>query len=205
MGFMTLQELEDATEKVNLYALGVLAPPRYEHSVRVAVLAREMCSRFGADPVAGYLAGIAHDMCKSAKERWLLSMALRDGQPIVDVEEKKPSLLHGRAAAVLLETDFGISDLSVLDAVRHHTFGAPAMDALGKIIFVADKVEPGRTGLDGEWLERLHASDLDGMTTMVLEHNISYLDSRGKSVSPVTREMLASLKHKKLSNMLGGT
>ncbi len=191
---MTLEELESVTEKVNLYALGVLAPPRYDHSLRVATMARDMCVRFGVDPVEGYLAGIAHDMCKSGRERWLLAMALRDGQPIVEVEEKKPSLLHGRAAAILLESDFGVTDRSVLDAVRHHTFGAPGMDALGKIIFVADKVEPGRTGLDPEWLERLHRADLDGMTAMVLELNIAYLDSRGKSVSPVTREMLASLK-----------
>ncbi len=202
---MTVAKLEEVTERVNLYALGVLAPPRYEHSVRVAELARAMCVRFGADPVAGYLAGIAHDMCKSAKERWLLSMALRDGQPIVEVEEKKPSLLHGRAAAVLLESEFAIEDRSILDAVRHHTFGAPEMDSLGKIIFVADKVEPGRNGLDPAWLARLNESDLDGMTTMVLEHNIGYLDSRGKAVSPVTREMLASLKGRQLSNTQGGS
>jgi len=191
---MTVEQLEAVTEKVNLYALGVLAPPRYEHSLRVASLSREMCERFGEDPVRGYLAGIAHDMCKAGKERWLLSMALRDGMPIVEVEEKKPSLLHGRAAAVLLESDFGVTDPSILDAVRHHTFGAPGMDALGKIIFVADKVEPGRTGLDPDWLVRLESADLDGMTAMVLELNIGYLDSRGKAVSPVTREMLASLK-----------
>lgn len=191
---MTVEQLEEVTEKVNLYALGVLAPPRYEHSVRVATLARDMCRRFGVNPVAGYLAGIAHDMCKSAKERWLLAMALKDGLPIVDVEEKKPSLLHGRAAAILLESDFGIVDRSILDAVRNHTFGARGMDDLGKIIFVADKIEPGRSGLEPEWLERLNAADLDTMTMMVLELNIRFLDSRGKTVSPVTREMLASLK-----------
>lgn len=191
---MTVEQLEEVTEKVNLYALGVLAPPRYEHSLRVASLAKDMCRRFRADPVSGFLAGIAHDMCKSAKDRWLLAMALKDGFPIVDVEEKKPSLLHGRAAAILLESDFGIADSSILDAVRHHTFGAREMDDLGKIIFVADKIEPGRSGLDPDWLDRLNASDLDTMTMMVLEHNIAFLDSRGKAVSPVTREMLSSLK-----------
>ncbi len=194
MGSMLPETLKEITERVNLYALGVLAPPRYEHSLRVAILSREMAERYSVDPVAAYLAGIAHDMCKSSRERWLLAMALKDGLPIQEVEEQKPSLLHGRAAAVLLQSDFAVEDDSILDAVRHHTFGAADMDSLGKIVFVADKIEPGRTGLDPDWLRRVHEQSLDGMTRMVLEHNIGYLDSRGKSVSPVTRAMLASLQ-----------
>jgi len=177
-----------------VYALGVLAPPRYAHSVRVAVLARDLCLRFGVDPCDGFLAGIAHDMCKSGKERWILSLVSQDGDPVVGIELEKPSLLHGRAAAVLLAGEFGIADRSILDAVKHHTFGAPAMDALGKILFVADKIEPGRTGLDPDYRKKILASDLEGMTRLVLEDNIQYLESRGKAVSPVTLRMLESLK-----------
>ncbi len=194
---MNIDELKRITEKVNLYGLGVLAPPRYEHSVRVAVLVRELCLRFGVEPCSGYLAGIAHDMCKAGKERWILSLAGQDGLPVIGIELEKPALLHGRAAAVLLNTEFGVTDRSVLDAVRHHTFGAPDMDALGKIVFVADKIEPGRTGLDPGKRKKILDSDLDGMTRLVLEDNIQYLEARGKPVSPVTLLMLESLKARK--------
>ncbi len=194
---MNIDELKQITEKVNLYALGVLSPPRYEHSVRVAVLVRELCLRFGVEPCDGYLAGIAHDMCKSGKDRWLLSLASQDGEPVKAIELEKPALLHGRAAAVFLTNEFGIIDPSVLGAVKHHTFGSPDMDALGKILFVADKIEPGRTGLDSRYREKILASDLDGMTRLVLEDNIQYLETRGKSVSPVTLRMLESLKKRK--------
>lgn len=194
---MNIDELKQITEKINLYALGVLSPPRYEHSVRVAVLARDLCRRFGVEPCDGYLAGIAHDMCKSGKERWILSLASQDGDPVVGIELEKPALLHGRAAAVLISTAFGITDQSILGAVRHHTFGAPGMDALGKIVFVADKIEPGRTGLDPDYRKKILASDLDGMTRLVLEDNMRYLEARGKAVSPVTIRMLESLKKRK--------
>ncbi len=194
---MNIDELKLITEKINLYALGVLAPPRYAHSVRVAVLARDLCLRFGVEPCDGYLAGIAHDMCKSGKERWILSLVSQDGEPVIGIELEKPALLHGRAAAVLLSTEFGITDQAVLGAVKHHTFGSPGMDALGKILFVADKIEPGRTGLDPDYRKKILASNLDGMTRLVLEDNIQYLEARGKSVSPVTLRMLESLKERK--------
>ena len=194
---MNIDELKLVTEKVKLYALGVLAPPRYEHSVRVAVMSRDLCSRFGLVPETGYFTGIAHDICKAGKEKWLLSLAVQDGIPISEIEARKPSLLHGRAAAVVLRTEFGITDPSILAAVRNHTFGAPDIDDLGKIVFVSDKIEPGRTGLNPEFREKVLASGLDDMTRLVLEDNIRYLKSKDKEVSLVTLEMLDSLNRRK--------
>jgi putative HD superfamily hydrolase of NAD metabolism len=194
---MNTEELKLVTEKVNLYALATLSTSRYEHSVRVAVLARDLCARFGLDPHAGYLAGIAHDICKSGNDRWLLSLAVRDDGPISRIEEKKPALLHGRAAAVLLADEYQVTDLAVLEAVKNHTFGAPGMDPLGQILFVADKIEPGRTGLDPEFRAEILRQDLDGMASLVLEDNIRYLAGRGKEVSPITQAMLDSLKRRK--------
>jgi nicotinate-nucleotide adenylyltransferase len=191
---MNPEELKAVTAKVNLYAIGSLSLARYEHSVRVAELARELCGRFGLDPDVGYFAGLAHDICKSGKESWLLELATKDGQPVSDIERRKPSLLHGHAAAVLLERMFGVVDRSILFAVRNHTFGAPDMDALGKIVFVADKIEPGRVGMDPEYRIRILESDLDGMTRLVVEDNIRYLEARGKEVSASTRRLLDNLK-----------
>jgi nicotinate-nucleotide adenylyltransferase len=191
---MNPEELKSVTAKVNLYAIGSLSLARYEHSVRVAELSRELCLRFGVDPDVGYLAGLAHDICKSGKEGWLLELATADGNPVSDIERRKPSLLHGHAAAVLLERMFQVSDRSILGAVRHHTFGAPDMDDLGKIVFVADKIEPGRVGMDPEYRISILESDLDGMTRLVVEDNVRYLESRGKEVSASTRLLLETLK-----------
>lgn len=191
---MNTDEIKQVTEKINLYALGVLSPPRYAHSLRVAHLARELSERFGLDPYVGYLAGIAHDMCKSGKDRWLLALAVQDQSPVNEIELEKPALLHGRAAAVMLYNEFGIKDGSILSAVKNHTFGAPEMDDLEKIVFVADKVEPGRTCLDPEFRQKILRSDLDAMTMMVLEDNVQYLESRGKKVSIITLQALENLK-----------
>ena len=193
---MNDEELRLTAEKIDVYALESLPPPRYQHSLRVALMARDLCLKFGANPLEGFLAGIAHDMCKVCNDRWLLSTAGMDGDPISPIERDKPSLLHGRAAAVVLRTDFSVDSASVIEAVRHHTFGAPGLDTLGKIIFVADKIEPGRTGIEDAFRKKILDSGLDAMTALVLEDNVRYLESRGKLVSSSTKEMLLSLKRR---------
>lgn len=194
---MNDDEIVKASEKVNRYILGTLTPPRYAHSIRVAVLARNLCTRFGFDPLTGYLAGIAHDMCKSAQDQTLLTLAGGDSLPISTIERDKPSLLHGRAAAVLLGTEYGVTDASILEAVRHHTFGKPNLDSLGKIVFVADKIEPGRTGVNSDLRKKILGSDLGEMTVLVLEKHISYLEERGKIVAESTYSMMENLKRRK--------
>jgi predicted HD superfamily hydrolase involved in NAD metabolism len=191
---MNTDQFETIAEKVDCYARGFLPRPRYDHSVRVAELCRSLCVKFGLDPAKGYLAGLGHDICKSGRDKWLLLLASQDGHPLSDIEAAKPALLHGRAASVLLATDFGVTDRSVLDAIRHHTFGSPGLDQLGKILFVSDKIEPGRIDYDGAQRKKILESDLDGMVRLVLEDNIRYLEERGKAVSMDTLAMLEEIE-----------
>ncbi len=78
----------------------VLTVERFLHSRNTALLAHDLCLRFGINPKAGYLAGIAHDLAKQTEPKLLLKMVKDDGLPVTDIEKGKPNLLHGRAAAV---------------------------------------------------------------------------------------------------------
>ena len=76
----TDNEIETLIKNVERYAQSVLSPPRYKHSVRVANLAEKMCALYGDGNVRrGYLAGIAHDICKEQDDESLLSCAAGDG------------------------------------------------------------------------------------------------------------------------------
>jgi len=181
-------------ERVRKYALGVESSSRYEHSVRTAETCAMLCRRFGIDSSLGYFVGIAHDICKEMNPRLLKTFALKDGNPINDLEEKKNSLLHGRAAACMLESDFDITDSDILEAVRVHTFGEPGMCDLAKILYVADKIEPGRNHVTAEHKQMLLEKSLDDLVLFVLKENIEYLESRGKVVAPVSKKLLHSLE-----------
>lgn len=185
---------ESLLERVRLYALASEKKSRFEHSVRVAQTAERMCGVYGVDPAKGYFAALAHDMCKDLEDTAQLSMASRDGEPVTDVERDKPALLHGRAAAVKLREDFGVDDSDILEAVARHTFGGEGMCVLAKIIYAADKIEPGRPNSSPERIASLLGMSLDGMCLAVAEESLEYLRSRGKKVAPATLRFLQSLR-----------
>ncbi len=178
------------TEEIREFTQEHVKKSRYEHSVRVAQMCARLCRQYGLDSRKGYLAGIGHDMCKDFSDQDLLELAARDGKEILDFDRKKPALLHGRAAAVMLKEKFKVLDQEILEAVANHTSGIIGMCDLTKCLFLADKIEPGRPQSTDEYREGLLALSLDEMLYSVLEENYEYITKKGYEVYPGTREMI---------------
>lgn len=88
------------------------------------------------------------------RDRWvaagLLHDALRDEDPerlrTMVPEELRGldgALLHGPAAAERLRGE-GVEDEALLNAVAYHTLGHPCLDRMGRALYLADYLEPGR-------------------------------------------------------------
>jgi nicotinate-nucleotide adenylyltransferase len=169
---------------------------RFLHSRNTALLSWDLCLRFGLDPQAGYLAGIAHDMCKSLGEEEMLALAKKDGGKIAKLEQKKPSLLHGRAAAVVLQEQFGINDADILEAVQFHTTGSMEMGNLAKVVYIADKIEIARNDVDPALRELSRTADLDQLLGAVLYKTVAYLRSQEEDISEGTRRLLEVIHNK---------
>ncbi|MDR2632865.1 MAG: nicotinate (nicotinamide) nucleotide adenylyltransferase [Treponema sp.] len=169
---------------------------RFLHSRNTALLCWDLCLRFGLDPQKGYLAGIAHDICKSLGDEEMLTWARMDGKDIDAMERKKPSLLHGRAAAVVLEKRFNIHDEAILEAVRLHTTGGIGMGPLAKVVYIADKLEISREDLDPAIQELREKADLDRLFGAVLEETMGYLRSQALDISEGTLRLFETV-HKR--------
>lgn len=190
--------LEDVIEKVRAFTLSAVKRSRYEHSVRVADTASALASKYGVSDVRlCYLAGIGHDMCKDMETGTLFSLASFDGEEITDIEREKPSLLHGRAAAVKMRRDFGIDYEDVLEAVAVHTFGKAGMCDLSKVLYIADKIEPGRSFVDREYVHSIIHLGWDELLLKIVSDNIRYLQQKPSSkhyvIAPQTLLLLKSL------------
>lgn len=194
---MISDKFDDKTcfEKIREYAEKNLSKERYEHSFRVAKTAEYMCSLYGLDKNLGLIAGMAHDICKEIPDDEMISLAKKDGSPIGELEEKKPSLLHGRAAAVKIQSEFGIHNQDVIESIANHTFGKKNCCDLAKIVFAADKIEPGRPQSTDEYRKNLFSKSLDGLVIAVLEENLEYLKKKGKKIAPASFEWLEQLKN----------
>ena len=170
-----ITDIEDLIEKIRKYTQVSVSESRYKHSVRTAETAAELCERYGMDKKMGYLAGISHDMCKALSPELLISIASRDGKPILEIEKNKPALLHGRAAAVKLKEEFDVDDPDLIEAVANHTFGLKGMCNLSKVLYVADKIEPGREHITEGYLKKLKELDLNELAATVLQENIDLI------------------------------
>ena len=106
------------------------------------------------------------------------------GQEITELEAAKPSLLHGKAAAIVLKQDFNVDDEEILQSVACHTFGEENLCDIAKIIFVADKIEPERPQSTDLYRANLLKKDLNNLVLSVVEENIQYLLSKGKQIVP---------------------
>ncbi|WP_407396759.1 bis(5'-nucleosyl)-tetraphosphatase (symmetrical) YqeK [Treponema sp.] len=189
-----MESIDELIEKIRLYAKEAEKPKRYEHSLRVAETAEYMCGLYGLDKKKGYLAGIAHDICKNISEEEMKALAIQDGGGISDVENLKPSLLHGRAAAVLLKDRFGVEDGDIIQSVAVHTLGGIGICDLAKVIYSADKIEPGREQSTDEYRARLFAMSLNELTLNVVEENMEYLKSKGKKIAPSSIDFQENLR-----------
>ena len=189
-----IEDIDVVTEKVREYAKSAVSQSRFEHSVRTAETCVKYCKKFGLDEKKGYLAGIGHDMCKAMEPELLISIAVRDGKPFSDLEKMKPGLLHGRAAAVKLHEDFNVFEPDVIEAVANHTFGFPGMCDLSKILYVADKIEPGREHVTEEYLKSLKDLTLDQLALSVLQDNINHLKKKNRAVASESEALLKWLE-----------
>ena len=189
--------LDDAED----YARERLSGKRYAHTSRVADVAERLARIHSLDPKRARLAALLHDTAREVGKEELLRVAEEEDLYMSDFEREWPILLHGPVAAELARRDLGVEDEEVREAVRHHTTGGQGMGSLALALFVADKIEPARTGPNVEELRDLAVEDLCQAATAALEGSISYNELRGYQTHPKSRETLYWLKN---SDRCGG-
>ncbi len=121
-----------------------LSRKRFQHSCNVARAAKQLAQRYGADQDKAYLAGLLHDICKEQpfEEQRALMIAGDFAPDEAELHSRK--LWHGIAGAYFIQTEFGIADRDILNAVRFHTVGRPGMSLLEEIIYIADMISDER-------------------------------------------------------------
>ena len=164
----------------------VAKPKRRAHIARVATLAESWAVERGVDA--------------REHERWVtaavLHDALRDAAP-ADLRKELPAefadwgdaLLHGPVAAARLRAE-GLADEGVLTAITYHTIGHPTLDDAGRVLFLADYLEPGRTYdpvTRASWRARM-PHDMHGVLRDVLLSRIQHMLN---SHRPLRSETLA--------------
>ncbi len=127
-------------------------------------------------------AGVLHDALRDAPEAQLRSLANDWTSP--------PGLLHGPAAATLLARS-GEQRADVLDAIRFHTVGHVKWGVVGKALYMADFLEPGRkfSRQDRYFLSLQVPTSFEGVFRQVVRMRLEWTVREGNHIFPETVEL----------------
>lgn len=181
---MSLHPVIKRAAKGRLPEWARVSKARYRHMERVAGLLDGWARSAGLskeERKRRIALGFLHDAVKNAPEAELRSLVP------TKLRDLPASILHGPAAAALLERD-GVEDEGFLSAVAWHTLGHPELGPEGRMLYCADFLDPGRR-MRPQWRSGLRErlpDDLDEVTQEILHARIVHLLKRGRPVQPET-------------------
>ena len=183
-----------------------LDPFRYEHTLGVEFTCTALAMRYGCDLDKAELSGLLHDCAKRYDNPTMLKKCRERGIAVTAQEEQDPSLLHAKLGAWMAKEKYGIDDEEILSAIRCHTTGKPNMTLLDKILYVADYIEPRRYKADRlPEMRKLAFLDLDRACLEIMDSILSYLESTGCSIDPMTEAACGSMRQVVNVKMLNQT
>ena len=189
----TKEEINEniSVERVKKDLKKLLSDYRYEHSLRVGETAEELARIYKVDEEKAYLAGITHDIAKEFTKEQNEAIMKRNRQTID--KEENPRINHAIVGAVYAKEKYHLDD-EITHAIFSHTVGDIPMSILDKIVFVADKIEPGKNYPKIEEERQLAKENLDKAIILCMENNHKKLKKEKKKVAPKSIEVLSYLK-----------
>jgi HD superfamily phosphohydrolase YqeK len=180
----------DVGPALGLPAWAEVSDARREHIARVTGLleAWARALRVPPDEAAAWRdAGRWHDALRDASEATLRALAADATSPA--------KTLHGAAAAERLAQG-GERRADVLEAIRYHTIGHPGWARVGRALYMADFLEPGRrfARADRAFLAALVPHDFDGVFRQVVRSRIEWALREGHAVFEPTIALWNSLQ-----------
>lgn len=134
-----------------------MSKKRYEHTVSMANLAREIAISNHLNPTKAYVAGMFHDIAKEIDKKEAKKLMKKHYPKHID---KAQVLYHQWLGAYVAKHIYHIKDKEILSAIASHTTGSLKMSKLAMTIYVADKYDPYR-GYDSSQEINLCKQDIE--------------------------------------------
>jgi predicted HD superfamily hydrolase involved in NAD metabolism len=156
------------------------------HSVRVAETARQLAKDHLMSTAEPYLAGLLHDIAKSASPTHTYAYDIDFTQDEMMLYESYPQVWHAFVGPKFVHALYGNISKAVENAIRWHTTGTAKMCDLTQIIYIADFIEPHRFLPNLDYIRALSRENLDAATVAIVISTIYNLKLKSKQIHPET-------------------
>nr|WP_034536405.1 bis(5'-nucleosyl)-tetraphosphatase (symmetrical) YqeK [Carnobacterium inhibens] len=162
-----------------------ISSKRFQHVLGVEQAAVQLAERYGVSIEKASIAALTHDYAKERSDKEMRELISHEK---LDLEwlDYGSNIWHGPLGALLVERELGISNLDILNAIKHHTVGAEKMSLLEQVIYVADYIEPGRDFPGVEQVRTLAADDLQAAVGYETKQTLHYLIEKNRRIYPKT-------------------
>lgn len=157
-----------------------LTQKRLIHTAEVTALGIDLAKKIGVSEEKTYIACILHDCAKYLDKNDFPQFTMPKDVP-------KP-VEHAFLGAFVAENVLKVGDPEIIDAIRYHTSGKADMSLIGKIVFVADMLEKGRTYDGADYLRSLLGGDFEKCFRECLSEEMKHLLAGGKEIYNKTAE-----------------
>jgi HD superfamily phosphohydrolase YqeK len=177
-----LPDTRRAVQHGELPSWSIVTDKRRAHIVRVVALLHGWAEALALPPLEAQAwrdAGTWHDALRDADEPSLRAVTGDHTRPC--------AMLHGPASAIRLAS-LGESRQDVLDAIRWHTVGWSDWARVGRALYMADFLEPGRAFMqaDRAFLASCVPLAFDQVFRQVVRLRLEWAIREGKGLPPET-------------------
>ncbi len=173
---------------------------RYTHSLNVSKEAVKLARIYGADEKKAAIAGILHDITKEFPKEQQLQIMLDGGIILDKVQLEAPKLWHSISGSVYVNTNLGIDDEDILNAIRYHTTGRSGMSLLEKIIYTADYTSEERSYKGVKTMRKKSRKSIEAAMLYSCQFSLADLSRRGLAIHPDQLECYNEVVMKKISS-----
>lgn len=178
---INLEQIEDKLKKM-------MKKTRYQHACRVSLLAKKIAEYYHLPAQKAMISALIHDCAKDYSFEELKYLIDKYGIRLNKVEKSIPKIWHAYVGAEMAKEIFKIDDPEMLDAIRYHSTASSRLNLIGKVVYIADKIEPNRKLVKMRKLQEMVWKDIDLTMLELLNTELKYLISNRLIIHPDTLE-----------------
>lgn len=166
---------------------------RYQHSLRTMEIALSLAEKYHCDKTKIAVVALVHDIAKEFSDEENKQIIIKYQLPKELLASENKKFLHAHIGACFAKEKYHL-DEEMTQAIKYHPTGREGMTTFEKIIYLADKIEPGKKYPLIKVERKLAYQNLDQAVVFCLETKINKLKSENKPVYQETLQTLQSLK-----------
>lgn len=176
---MNLEQIDNKLKEM-------MTKTRYQHACRVSMLAQKIAEYYNLPIQKTMISALTHDCAKDYSLEELKNLVDKYNIKLNKVEKSIPKIWHAYVGAEMVKDIFMVDDWEILDAIRYHSTASSKLGLIGKIVYIADKIEPNRKLAKIRKLHEKVWEDIDLAMLELLNMELQYLICNKLIIHPDT-------------------